>query len=199
MCGIAGVWDCHRQSTPDALAASVSAMTRTLVHRGPDAGDLWIDPEAGLAIGHRRLSIVDLSPAGAQPMVSQSGRFVISYNGEVYNAAELRPELESKGYVFRGHSDTEVILEACAEWGVGATVRRLIGMFAFTLWDRHSRRLWLVRDRLGIKPLYWGQFGDLLIFASELKALRAHPGWPVEIDRDALTAFMRFNYIPAPH
>jgi asparagine synthase (glutamine-hydrolysing) len=198
MCGIAGFVD-FKPAGEAALRRQAHAMADTLRHRGPDAGAAWVDPEAGFATGHRRLSIVDLSPAGAQPMVSQSGRLVISYNGEVYNAAELRPELEARGYVFRGHSDTEVILEGCAEWGVEATVRRLIGMFAFALWDRQDRRLWVVRDRLGIKPLYWGQFGDLLLFASELKALRAHPGWPVEIDRDALTAFMRFNYIPAPH
>jgi asparagine synthase (glutamine-hydrolysing) len=198
MCGIAGYVD-FKSAGEAALRRRAQAMAERLRHRGPDAGASWADPEAGFATGHRRLSIVDLSPAGAQPMVSQSGRFVISYNGEVYNAAELRPELEAKGYGFRGHSDTEVILEGCAEWGVEATVRRLIGMFAFALWDRQSRRLWLVRDRLGIKPLYWGQFGDLLLFASELKALRAHPGWPVEINRDALVAFMRFNYIPAPH
>jgi asparagine synthase (glutamine-hydrolysing) len=174
-------------------------MADTMLHRGPDAGACWADPNAGFATGHRRLSIVELSEAGAQPMVSQSGRYVISYNGEVYNAAEIRPELESKGYVFRGHSDTEVILEACAEWGVDATVRRLIGMFAFALWDRQARRLWLVRDRLGIKPLYWGRFGRLLLFGSELKALRAHPGWPVEINRDAIASFVRLSYIPAPH
>jgi len=197
MCGIAGFVD-FEPASEAALRRQAEAMAETLRNRGPDAGACWVDSDAGFATGHRRLSIVDLSPAGAQPMVSQSGRFVISYNGEVYNAAELRPELDAKGYAFRGHSDTEVILEGCAEWGVEATVRRLIGMFAFALWDRHSRRVWLVRDRLGIKPLYWGQFGNLLLFASELKALRAHPGWPVEIDRDALTAFMRFNYIPAP-
>ena len=198
MCGIAGFVDL-RPAGEAALRRQAQAMAETLRHRGPDAGACWTDPEAGFATGHRRLSILDLSPAGAQPMVSQSGRFVISYNGEVYNAAELRPELEAKGHLFRGHSDTEVILEGCAEWGVETAVHRLIGMFAFALWDRQSRRLWLVRDRLGIKPLYWGKFGDLLLFASELKALRAHPGWPVEIDRDALTAFMRFGYVPAPH
>jgi asparagine synthase (glutamine-hydrolysing) len=198
MCGVTGFVD-FQPAAEAALLARATAMADTLVHRGPDAGASWADPNAGFATGHRRLSIVDLSAAGAQPMVSQSGRFVISYNGEVYNASEIRPELEAKGYTFRGHSDTEVILEACAEWGVHTTVRRLIGMFAFALWDRQAQRLWLVRDRLGIKPLYWGQFGNLLLFGSELKALRAHPGWPVEIDRDAIAAFVRFNYIPSPH
>src|ERR1700681_1368616 len=183
MCGIAGVWDRQRQSAPDALAASVSAMTQTLVHRGPDAGDLWIDPEAGLAIGHRRLSIVDLSPAGAQPMVSSCGRFVVSYNGEVYNADELRPELECTGRKFRGHCDTEVIVEGAAVWGVEAIVKRLIGMFVMALWDRQERTLYLVRDRLGIKPLYWADApGGLLLFGSELKALRADPGFRAELD-----------------
>jgi asparagine synthase (glutamine-hydrolysing) len=198
MCGITGFVD-FQPAAEGALLARAHAMANTLLHRGPDAGAAWADPNAGFATGHRRLSIVDLSEAGAQPMVSQSGRFVISYNGEVYNAADIRPELEAKGYVFRGHSDTEVIVEACAEWGVHATMRRLIGMFALALWDRQTRKLWLVRDRLGIKPLYWGQFGKLLLFGSELKALLAHPGWPVEINRDAIASFVRFNYIPTPH
>ncbi len=198
MCGITGFVN-FEPASEQALLAQATAMADTLVHRGPDAGASWADPSAGFATGHRRLSIVELSAAGAQPMVSQSGRFVISYNGEAYNADEIRPELEAKGYVFRGHSDTEVILEGCAEWGVQATVRRLIGMFAFALWDRQTRRLWLVRDRLGIKPLYWGNFGKFLLFGSELKALRAHAGWPVEINRDAIASFMRFNYIPTPH
>ena len=198
MCGITGFVD-FQAAAEAVLVRRARVMADTLLHRGPDDGGCWADSDAGFATGHRRLAVVDLSEAGAQPMVSQSGRFVISYNGEVYNSAEMRPELEAKGYVFRGHSDTEVILEGCAEWGVHATVRRLIGMFAFALWDRETRRLWLVRDRLGIKPLYWGQFGRFLLFGSELKALRAHPGWPVEINRDAIAAFVRFNYIPAPH
>src|SRR5260221_3841170 len=134
MCGIAGLWDRRGRRGPEALAAAATAMTETLVHRGPDAGTLWTDAEAGLALGHRRLSIVDLSPAGAQPMVSSCGRFVISYNGEVYNAGDLRPELEAVGRRFRGHSDTEVIVEGVAVWGVEATLKRLIGMFAMALW-----------------------------------------------------------------
>ncbi len=198
MCGITGFVD-FNPAKESTLLGRARAMADTMLQRGPDAGACWADPNAGFATGHRRLSIVELSEAGAQPMVSQSGRFVISYNGEVYNAADIRPELESKGYVFRGHSDTEVILEACAERGVQATVRRLIGMFAFALWDRQACRLWLVRDRLGIKPLYWGQFGRLLLFGSQLKALRAHSGWPAEINRDAIASFVRFNYIPTPH
>src|SRR5215213_3174794 len=158
MCGIAGLWEQRRRATSDALATLARTMSDTLLHRGPDAGDVWVDPEAGLAFGHRRLSIIDLSPAGAQPMVSSCGRFVTSYNGEIYNADELRAELQAAGRRFRGHSDTEIIIEGAAIWGVAETVQRLIGMFAIALWDRSDRALYLVRDRLGIKPLYWAEF-----------------------------------------
>ncbi len=181
------------------MRGRVSAMADTIVHRGPDSSGTWVDPAAGIALGHRRLAVIDLSPAGHQPMVSADDRCVIVYNGEVYNFVELRAELEARGRRFRGRSDTEVIVEACCEWGLEDTVRRLIGMFAFALWDRQERTLHLVRDRLGIKPLYWGRFGDLVLFGSELKALRAHPGWQPEVDRSALSTFLRHNYIPAPH
>ncbi|MGB1548622.1 MAG: asparagine synthase (glutamine-hydrolyzing), partial [Alphaproteobacteria bacterium] len=159
----------------------------------------WIDAEAGAALGHRRLSILDLSPAGHQPMESKNGRYVLSYNGEVYNFQELRAELEGKGVIFRGHCDTEVIVEAIAAWGLAATLPRLIGMFAFALWDREARTLTLVRDRMGIKPLYWAKQGGLFLFASELKAFYAHPDFRAEVNRDALTSFLRHNYISAPH
>ena len=199
MCGIAGLWDRKRQSPAETVAANVAAMTETLVHRGPDAGDVWSEPGAGLALGHRRLSIVDLSPAGAQPMVSSCGRFVISYNGEIYNADELRAKLRSAQRRFRGHSDTEAIVEGAAVWGVEATVKRLIGMFAMALWDRSEKVLYLVRDRLGIKPLYWASVDNRVIFGSELKALRAFGGWSPDLDRDALALYLRFGYVPAPH
>ena len=198
MCGIAGLWDQRAQTNADALAQACKRMTDSMLHRGPDAGDVWCDPAAGLALGHRRLSIIDLSPAGAQPMVSSCGRFVISFNGEVYNFDELRPELEAKGRRFRGHSDTEVIVEGAAEWGVEATVKRLIGMFAMALWDRRDRVLYIVRDRLGIKPVYWAQFGETLIFGSELKALREHPGWNPAPRPRLLAAFLRLMYVPGP-
>ncbi|HEV8015870.1 MAG TPA: asparagine synthase (glutamine-hydrolyzing) [Stellaceae bacterium] len=198
MCGIAGLWDQRARLSPEALNHTAARMTDIMRHRGPDAGDIWSDPQAGLALGHRRLSIIDLTPAGAQPMVSSCGRFVITFNGEAYNFAELRPELEALGRRFRGHSDTEVIVEGAAVWGVEATVKRLIGMFAVALWDRRDRVLYLVRDRLGIKPLYWAQFGDQLLFGSELKALREHPGWAPALDRDALAAFLRLMYVPGP-
>jgi asparagine synthase (glutamine-hydrolysing) len=198
MCGIAGLWDRHERNGVEALAACVSAMTETMIHRGPDAGDVWIDRDASLALGHRRLAIVDLSSAGAQPMTSSCGRFAISYNGEVFNADELRPELEAAGKRFRGHSDTEVIVEGVAVWGIEQTVKRLIGMFAMAVWDRRERVLYLVRDRLGIKPVYWADFDGRILFGSELKALRADRCWQPELDRDALTAYMRFGYVSAP-
>jgi asparagine synthase (glutamine-hydrolysing) len=174
-------------------------MDMSLEHRGPDGHDVWIDAEAGVALVHRRLAIVDLSPAGHQPMHSADGRFVISYNGEVYSHLEIRAELERGGHSFRGHSDTEVILESIARHGVGATAARLIGMFAIAIWDRKSRTLTLVRDRLGIKPLYWAKLDGLFMFGSELKALREYPGWTPRIKPEAVAAFMRHNYIPAPH
>jgi asparagine synthase (glutamine-hydrolysing) len=198
MCGIAGIWDRRHKSAPATVAAVAETMTETLRHRGPDEGAVFADAEAGFALGHRRLSIIELSPAGAQPMISSCGRFVISYNGEVYNAAELRPELEAAGRRFRGHCDTEVIVEGAAVWGVQATIRRLIGMFAIALWDRRERVLYLIRDRLGIKPLYWANFDDRVLFGSELKALRADTSWTPALDRDSLAAYLRFAYVPAP-
>jgi asparagine synthase (glutamine-hydrolysing) len=198
MCGVAGVWDRRGKSAPATVTAVAEAMTDTLRHRGPDEGAVFADAGAWFALGHRRLSIVELSQAGAQPMSSSCGRFVISYNGEVYNAAELRPELEAAGRRFRGHCDTEVIVEGAAVWGVEATVRRLIGMFAIALWDRRERVLYLIRDRLGIKPLYWANFDDRILFGSELKALRADRSWTPALDRDSLAAYLRFGYVPAP-
>ena len=197
MCGIAGVL--NLTSSRDQLEQNAIAMADSLAYRGPDDQGIWSDADAGVALTHRRLSIVDLSPAGHQPMISADGRFIITYNGEIYNFQDLRPELEAQGIKFRGHSDTEVMLEAIATYGVEATVKRLIGMFTIGLWDRRERTLTLVRDRLGIKPLYWAKFGDLFLFGSELKALRAYPGWTPRINRSAVAAFMRHNYIPAPH
>jgi asparagine synthase (glutamine-hydrolysing) len=199
MCGIAGLFDRSAATAADQLTHLTWQMGNSLQHRGPDAGDIWIDPAHGIGLAHRRLSIVDLSPLGNQPMASASGRYVTVYNGEIFNFQDLRQELEAKGASFRGTSDTEVMLAGIEQWGVEATVKRMIGMFAIALWDRQEGVFYLIRDRLGIKPLYWGLFGDLLLFGSELKALLAHPGWQREIDRDALTAFMRHNYVPAPY
>ena len=199
MCGIAGLLDLERRSGSQELEALGRAMAATLNHRGPDAHGVWSDAEAGVALGHTRLSIVDLSPAGAQPMVSSCGACVITYNGEIYNAGDLRPELEARGRRFRGHSDTEVLVEAIAEWGVKPTVERLIGMFAFALWDRRTRTLSLVRDRLGIKPLYFGRQNGRVVFASELKAFEVLPDWKPELNRDALAAYLRLAYVPSPH
>jgi asparagine synthase (glutamine-hydrolysing) len=180
------------------LIEIVRSMTDTLVHRGPDAGGVWVNADERVALGHRRLSILDLSEAGAQPMHSESGRFVISYNGEIYNFAELRADLEKAGHRFRGHSDTEVLVTAVEDWGLEKTLARINGMFAFGLWDRKERVLSLVRDRAGKKPLYYGWFGNSFGFASELKALRRHPGFDDAIDLDALGDFVVYGWVPQP-
>ena len=174
-------------------------MADTIVHRGPDAGGVWVDSSFPLALGHRRLSIIDLSAAGAQPMVSASGRYVLSFNGEVYNFSRLRQESGLADYAFRGHSDTEVILAAVQHLGVEKAVRKLEGMFALALWDREQRCLWLARDRAGKKPLYYGWCGNSFLFGSELKALRQHPDFEDELDRDALGQYMQYGWVSQPY
>jgi asparagine synthase (glutamine-hydrolysing) len=197
MCGITGFLTTRIDKD---LAGAIGRMSDTLSHRGPDDKGVWLDENAGIALGHRRLSIVDLSPAGHQPMHSDSGRYVIVFNGEIYNHQEIRREIDGRSpSPWRGHSDTEVMLRAVETWGLEDAVKRFIGMFAFALWDREERVLHLVRDRLGEKPLYYGRMGGTFLFASELKALRRHPAWRGTIDRNALTLFLRHNYIPAPY
>jgi asparagine synthase (glutamine-hydrolysing) len=197
MCGIAGLFHLSDGGRRDA-AATALAMVDSLSHRGPDGRDAWGDADIGIGLGHRRLAIIDLTPTGAQPMHSADGRFVITYNGEVYNFRELRRELEALGHGFRGTSDTEVMLAAFGQWGIDKAVRRFAGMFAFALFDRRERALHLVRDRLGVKPLYWCIAGDCLLFGSELRALMAHPAFRVEVDREAVLAFLRYSYVPTP-
>ncbi|MDO8264193.1 MAG: asparagine synthase (glutamine-hydrolyzing) [Gallionella sp.] len=196
MCGIAGLL-----SVDEFNAEHVWRMTRTLQHRGPDAQDIWIDPEGGVGLGHSRLSIIDLSPHGAQPMTSHSGRYVIAYNGEIYNATELRASLDKMGdgVTWRGHSDTEVLLAAIDRWGAEIALTKAEGMFAFALWDRGERSLLLARDRAGEKPLYYGFAGRAFVFGSELKAVRAAPHSDAEIDRAALARFTQLSYVPTPY
>jgi asparagine synthase (glutamine-hydrolysing) len=199
MCGIAGIYTFGRRYDAEELRRRVEAMDATLRHRGPDSTAVWVDAEAGIGLGHTRLAIRELSPLGDQPMVSSCDRFVIVYNGEVYSNAELAADLEAHGRKMKGHSDTEAMLEACAEWGVERSVKRFIGMFAIALFDRKQRQLYLVRDRLGKKPLYWTIRDRRLLFGSELKALRAVNGWTPELDRDALATYVRHDYILAPY
>ena len=199
MCGIAGAI-LHGAHDPSL----VDLMTGRLAHRGPDDAGRWDDPDAGngprVVLGHRRLAIVDLSPLGHQPMASENGRWVMSYNGEIYNHLAIRAELDSAGVggAWRGHSDTETLIAAISCWGLEATLSRAVGMFAIALWDRRERVLHLVRDRFGEKPLYFGWVGGDFLFASELKAMRAHPGFTNPIDREALAAFAGRTYVPAP-
>ncbi len=207
MCGIAGFWsnDGSRRSA-DALggrperSAVLQAMTDALLHRGPDGSGQWLDDHAGVALGHRRLAIVELSDAGAQPMASASGRYQVVYNGELYNHLQLRADIEQAGGrpQWRGHSDTETLLAAFEHWGFEAGLSRLNGMFAIALWDREEQALYLVRDRLGEKPLYYASIGGSLLFGSELRALRAHPHFVGEIDRLASARFLRYCSVPAP-
>ena len=213
MCGITGIWQTGAK-TKEHLLATAKQMTDTLNHRGPDDAGVWIDSESALALGHRRLAVLDLSPAGHQPMLSACGRYVIAFNGEIYNHLELRAELERLdsglrrnegqygGFVWRGHSDTETLLACFAAWGVEQTLQRCVGMFAIAFWDRHTHTLTLARDCLGEKPLYYGWVGQgperAFVFGSELKALRAYPGFANAVNREALAGYLRFCYVPAP-
>lgn len=199
MCGIAGILGRGDAVSPQI----VGAMTRAIAYRGPDDEGVWLDREAGIAFGHRRLAIIDVSAAGHQPMQSPGGRYVITFNGEIYNYETLRSDLAAAGYNvdWRGHSDTEVLLAGFEYWGIKATLQRAFGMFAFALWDKQERTLTLARDRLGEKPLYYGRASDrsgAFLFASELKALKQHPEFEAEIDREALGQFVRYLDVPAP-
>ena len=199
MCGIAGLLDPQRTTSIDRLARLATEMADALAHRGPDDSGRWVDPDGRVAFGHRRLSVVDLSPAGHQPMVSADERWVLVDNGEIYNHPVLRRRLESEGLHFRGTSDTEVLLGAVQRWGVDAALELVEGMFALALWDRRDQRLHLARDRFGEKPLYYGWVGGQLAFASELKSFSRIPGFSPELDRESVALFLRHNCIPAPH
>lgn len=199
MCGIIGLYSFDPRPDRTQIHRIVQAMTQALFKRGPDSGDVWQDPEVPLALGHRRLAILDLSPLGHQPMESASGRYMIVFNGEIYNFKVLRSELEQDhGVRFRGSSDTEILLAAVEIWGVRETLDRINGMFAIALWDRKTKALFLARDRMGKKPLYVGWACSTLVFGSELKALCSHPDFRRDVDRSALTSYMRFGYVPAP-
>ncbi|MBW3560442.1 MAG: asparagine synthetase B, partial [Proteobacteria bacterium] len=196
MCGIVGLLSSRRG---DQGREIVATMRDALVHRGPDAEGVWSDPAAGVTLGHRRLAIIDISPGGAQPMASRCERFVIVFNGEIYNYRDLRRDLQAtENIAWRGSSDTEVLLEAVGRWGFEGALARLQGQFAFALWDRAERRLRLARDRFGEKPLYYGWAGGEFVFGSELKALRRHPDFDGAWDRDAVAAYLKYGYVPQP-
>ncbi|WP_164662049.1 asparagine synthase (glutamine-hydrolyzing) [Tropicibacter sp. Alg240-R139] len=197
MCGITGFWSANPIDAPANLARH---MAEAMIHRGPDSCGEWTDDTRGLALAHRRLAIIDLSPSGHQPMQSNNERYILSYNGEIYNHLEIRTELEIQGHsTWRGHSDTETLLAAISQWGLEGALQRCNGMFAFALWDRDSEKLFLARDRMGEKPLYYGRNGNSFLFTSELKTLRRHPDWQGTINRNALASFTRHNYVPGPH
>jgi asparagine synthase (glutamine-hydrolysing) len=200
MCGISGFLNSSCNYSTEKLDGIINSMSRSMHHRGPDDQGSWVDTRAGLALGHRRLSIMDLSVEGYQPMASQCGRYQLVFNGEIYNHRFLRNELdkENADVIWRGHSDTEVLIASIAHWGLEVAVKKCVGMFAFTLWDREERLLHLVRDRMGIKPLYYGRANGLFIFGSELKPFRHHPDFKREIDRNSLALLLRHNFIPAP-
>ncbi len=198
MCGMTGVW-CSVQQ--DRLESITRTMTTTIQHRGPDDSGVWVDDSIGLGLGHRRLSILDLSLAGHQPMHSSCDHYVIVFNGEIYNHLDLRKQLsvDSRQRQWKGHSDTETLLACFEAWGIEQTLAKTVGMFALALWDKQKRKLYLARDRLGEKPLYYGWVDGAFIFASELKALKAYPGFNNAISRDALALYLQYNYVPTPH
>lgn len=196
MCGLTG-FIIPSGFSREVATSSLTRMTQAIRHRGPDAAGVWLDPNAGIALGHQRLAIVDLTAAGHQPMLSASGRYVLVFNGEIYNHLDLRKSLEQQ--TWRGHSDTETLLAGIQQWGLEACLQRAVGMFAIALWDREEKSLSLARDRMGEKPLYYGWQGKSFIFGSELKALRQHPDFQDEIDRTALALYVRSGYVPTPH
>jgi asparagine synthase (glutamine-hydrolysing) len=198
MCGLAGVFDPRGRSSSGELAALAESMAETLRHRGPDDAGVWVADQGLVAFGHRRLSVIDLSAAGHQPMSSPDGRWMIAYNGELYNTARVRADLGLPDSAYRSHSDTEVLLYAVARWGVERALPRLNGMFAFAVWDAHERELWLARDRFGEKPLYLAWADGRMVFGSELAAVRTVPGVGGEVDREALALLLRRGYVPAP-
>lgn len=199
MCGIVGLFNQSPDRSADNDSATISAMAGRISHRGPDHQGLWQDDHLPLTLGHQRLSILDLSHHGHQPMLSHSGRYILSYNGEIYNHKDIQEELERAGIHLTGRSDTEILLAAIDKWGLAHALQKINGMFAFSLWDRQEKNLTLVRDRMGKKPLYVGWLTPYhLVFTSEVKALHSHDSFSGEIDRDALAQFMRFGYVPAP-
>jgi asparagine synthase (glutamine-hydrolysing) len=198
MCGLTGFLSPVPLSV-DTATATLGTMSACLLHRGPDDAGAWVDADAGIALGHRRLSILDLSAAGHQPMVSASGRYVMVLNGEIYNHLELRGQLAGAHAVWRGHSDTETVMAGFDHWGIELTLQKAVGMFAFAVWDRRDRVLTLARDRMGEKPLYYGFQGETFLFGSELKALRSHTDFQNKLDRNVLALFLRHGYVPAPY
>lgn len=199
MCGFTGFLVKNTSLSQFERHSAGAVMTNALLHRGPDAGDIWQDPDVPCVLGHRRLAIIDLSREGAQPMESASGRYIIAFNGEIYNFLLLREELESQGVIFRGRSDTEIMLAAIEHWGLNQALQKFGGMFAFALWDRKERVIHFARDRMGKKPLYIGWAGKTLVFGSELKALRAHSGFKPALNMSALALYMRYSCVSAPH
>ncbi|ETZ07785.1 asparagine synthetase [glutamine-hydrolyzing] 1 [Holospora obtusa F1] len=194
MCGIAGIWDLNKDFSFDSLQSFAIKASKALDHRGPDDSGIWRDENAGIILAHRRLAILDLSPNGHQPMVSFSGRYVIVYNGEIYNALDYR-----KNFSFlKSTSDTEILLHACEAWGPVEACRRFRGMFAFALWDKFSKTLYLARDRVGEKPLYWGKIGTMVVFSSELKSLHHCPGWKGTLCEKAMSSFFHMGYVVDP-
>lgn len=201
MCGIVGFWDTRACSTTEQLQVTVNKMRDTLRHRGPDGYGSWVDDMTGIALGHRRLAILDLTEHGKQPMQSHNGRYIISFNGEIYNHQEIKAQLLAAGYApqWHGHSDTEVMLAAFEAWGVEQSITRFVGMFAIALWDRQQKLLYLIRDRIGEKPLYYGWLQEFLVFGSELKSLKAHYAWQQNIDANGVSLLLQYNCIPAPY
>lgn len=201
MCGIVGFWDTSCNTQLEQFTASLTKMRDTLTHRGPDGAGLWVDVKQGIGLGHRRLAILDLSEHGEQPMFSASGRYALIFNGEIYNHLEIKQKLEAANlaHTWRGHSDTEIILAAFEAYGIEESLTQFVGMFAIALWDRQQNLLYLIRDRLGEKPLYYGWLGKHLVFGSELKSLKAHFAWQQAINAEAVNLLMQYTYIPAPY